>query len=102
MHQQEKASTLHSPHIEILKCVDNKTKWKLKGIHRKKEMMNIIKFEIVYFLYLTCSLRFLSRRKIKEKQEKQKRIKSYIAEKYLYMNDIQYLETENKRKAFVD
>lgn len=53
----------------------------------------------IYFLYLTCSLRFLSRRKNEEKkEEKQKKDeKLYIAEKYLYMNDIQYLETEDKK-----
>lgn len=63
-----------SPHLHIKVPTVWTTKRMKAGrrIHRKHEM-NIIKFEIVYFLYLTCSLRFLSRRKKYGKQEKQKR-----------------------------
>lgn len=38
----------------------------------------------IYFLYLTCSLRFLSRRKKKMKNKK-KDEKLYIAEKNIYI-----------------
>lgn len=56
----------------------------------------------IYFLYLTCSLRFLSRRKknikMRKKITKKENEEVIYSWKYLYMNDIQYLETEDKNK----
>lgn len=50
----------------------------------------------IYFLYLTCSYAFYQGEKKRRKQKTDEKL--YIAEKYLYMNDIQYLETEQQKK----
>lgn len=49
--------------------------------HKEMDIKNLKRIMNIYFLYLTCSLRFLSRRK-KEKRRKTKKEdeKLYIAE----------------------
>jgi len=46
--------------------------------HKEMDIKNLKRIMNIYFLYLTCSLRFLSRRKHKKKEKTKKEDESYI------------------------